>query len=206
MCARRSFVSSLSPIDVMSLPAISTVPAVGLSRPARMCMSVDLPEPDGPMTATSSPCVTSSETPRSASTAVSPDAVAAGDVAGRDDRLAAVVQHARVRQLDGGVLLRQNCGHAGASLSDSNDVFAIDSLVRRRARGIGPRLDPASFSRMIWRSPAGRTHAPCGGDTFPACKRFSTESAPGLSRRSSSPSPWRRWSRRSSPGTCRTAR
>ena len=30
-------------------------PAVGLSRPARMCISVDLPEPDGPITAVSSP-------------------------------------------------------------------------------------------------------------------------------------------------------
>ena len=37
-----------------------------------MCMSVDLPEPDGPMTAVSFPLRTSSETPRSASTAVSP--------------------------------------------------------------------------------------------------------------------------------------
>ena len=54
------------------LPAIVTVPLVGLSRPARMCISVDLPEPDGPMTATSWPDSTSSETPRSASTAVAP--------------------------------------------------------------------------------------------------------------------------------------
>ena len=37
-----------------------------------MCMSVDLPEPDGPITALSSPRETSSETPRRASTAVSP--------------------------------------------------------------------------------------------------------------------------------------
>ena len=34
-------------------------------------MSVDLPEPDGPITAVSSPAAMSSETPRSASTAVS---------------------------------------------------------------------------------------------------------------------------------------
>jgi hypothetical protein len=37
-----------------------------------MCSSVDLPDPDGPITATSSPRATDSETPRSASTAVSP--------------------------------------------------------------------------------------------------------------------------------------
>ncbi len=41
---------------VISVPAIVTVPLVGLSSPARMCMSVDLPEPDGPMTATRWPC------------------------------------------------------------------------------------------------------------------------------------------------------
>jgi hypothetical protein len=37
-----------------------------------MCMSVDLPEPDGPITAMSSPAATVSETPRTASTALSP--------------------------------------------------------------------------------------------------------------------------------------
>ena len=37
-----------------------------------MCISVDLPEPDGPITAVSFPRGTSTETPRSASTAVSP--------------------------------------------------------------------------------------------------------------------------------------
>ena len=37
-----------------------------------MCMSVDFPEPDGPITAVSLPRSTSSETPFSASTAVSP--------------------------------------------------------------------------------------------------------------------------------------
>ena len=72
MCVRRSFVSCVSPSAVTSWPAISTVPEVGLSSPARMCMSVDLPEPEGPITAVSSPEGISSETPRSASTAVSP--------------------------------------------------------------------------------------------------------------------------------------
>jgi len=37
-----------------------------------MCSSVDFPDPDGPITATSSPGATDSETPRRASTAVSP--------------------------------------------------------------------------------------------------------------------------------------
>ncbi len=72
MCSRRRSVSFASMSSVISVPAIETVPDVGLSRPARMCMSVDLPEPDGPMTATSSPERTVRSTPRSASTAVSP--------------------------------------------------------------------------------------------------------------------------------------
>ena len=33
---------------VISTPSIETLPAVGGSSPARMCISVDLPEPDGP--------------------------------------------------------------------------------------------------------------------------------------------------------------
>ena len=53
-------------------PAIATDPLVGRSRPASRCISVDLPEPDGPMTATKRPLGTSSVTPRSASTAASP--------------------------------------------------------------------------------------------------------------------------------------
>jgi len=73
MCRRRSFVRWLSLSEVISVPSMATVPAVGRSRPARMCMSVDLPEPDGPMTAVSWPRPISSETPRSASTATSPE-------------------------------------------------------------------------------------------------------------------------------------
>ena len=65
-------VSSVSSRSPMSTPAIETSPEVGLSSPARMCISVDLPEPDGPITAVSRPSAMSSETPRRASTAVSP--------------------------------------------------------------------------------------------------------------------------------------
>ena len=39
----------------MSWPPIVTLPSVGRSRPARMCISVDLPEADGPITPVSSP-------------------------------------------------------------------------------------------------------------------------------------------------------
>ena len=72
MWSRRSFVSAVSSSAVTSTPATDTSPDVGLSRPARMCMSVDLPEPDGPITAVSRPWAMSTETPRRASTAVSP--------------------------------------------------------------------------------------------------------------------------------------
>ena len=72
MWRRRSLVRSLSPSVVTSVPSIATVPEVGLSSPARMCMSVDFPEPEGPITAVSLPLAMSSEIPRSASTAVSP--------------------------------------------------------------------------------------------------------------------------------------
>ena len=72
MWSRRSFVSSLSSRLLMSTPATVTSPEVGLSSPARMCMSVDLPEPEGPMTAVRRPAVMSTETPRRASTAASP--------------------------------------------------------------------------------------------------------------------------------------
>ncbi len=72
MCRRRSLVRAVSPIAVISCPAIQALPEVGRSRPARTFIRVDLPEPEGPITATSSPSETESETPARASTAVSP--------------------------------------------------------------------------------------------------------------------------------------
>ena len=69
----------------MSTPATVTSPAVGWSRPARMCMSVDLPEPDGPMTAVRRP---RGDVDRDAAQRVDGGvalAVAADDVAGGDD-------------------------------------------------------------------------------------------------------------------------
>ncbi len=72
MWSRRRSVSSASSMPVMSTPATVTCPEVGWSRPARMCMSVDLPEPDGPMTAVRRPSAMSTDTPRRASTVASP--------------------------------------------------------------------------------------------------------------------------------------
>src|SRR5258706_10709253 len=42
----------------MSVPSSSTLPTLGVSRPARIASSVDLPEPDAPTIATASPAVT----------------------------------------------------------------------------------------------------------------------------------------------------
>ena len=47
-------------------PATVTVPLVGRSRPAMRLSSVDLPLPDGPMTATASPGASSRLTPSTA--------------------------------------------------------------------------------------------------------------------------------------------
>ena len=63
---RRRSVSSLSFSFAISVPPICTLPEEGWSRPARMCMSVDLPDPEGPMTAVSWPCGNSTVIPRSA--------------------------------------------------------------------------------------------------------------------------------------------
>ena len=46
-------------------------PEVSVSRPARQCISVDLPEPDGPMIAVNSPLANSTVTSSSATTVAS---------------------------------------------------------------------------------------------------------------------------------------
>src|ERR1044072_5608360 len=46
--SRRSLVSSASSSAVISSPSRTTVPPVGLSSPARMCIRGDVPEPEGP--------------------------------------------------------------------------------------------------------------------------------------------------------------
>src|SRR3954453_20936863 len=74
MWSRRSLVSAVSSRPTTSTPATVTSPEVGLSSPARMCISVDLPEPDGPITAVSRPRAMSSETPRRAGGAGGPPA------------------------------------------------------------------------------------------------------------------------------------
>src|SRR5690606_42083897 len=47
----------------MGWPSARTRPALGRSSPAARCSSVDLPQPDGPTSATSSPVLNSLEKP-----------------------------------------------------------------------------------------------------------------------------------------------
>src|SRR5215469_14548428 len=65
----RSLRKRASPVSLsesIRCPATVTVPLVGRSRPAIRFSSVDLPLPDGPMTATDSPAATSKLTPSTA--------------------------------------------------------------------------------------------------------------------------------------------
>src|SRR5690242_5560788 len=55
----RNLASCESLIDARSAPATSIAPFVGRSRPAIRLSSVDLPEPDGPMSASNEPSGTS---------------------------------------------------------------------------------------------------------------------------------------------------
>src|SRR5664279_756994 len=73
MRSRRILVSSLSPSLVRSASPMYTSPDVASSSAARQCMSVDLPDPDGPMMAVNWPGRNSTVTPSRAATWVSPD-------------------------------------------------------------------------------------------------------------------------------------
>jgi hypothetical protein len=70
--SRRSSVSALSARAVRSVSPMNTRPLVTLSRPAMQCMSVDLPDPDGPMMALNWPAAKSTDTPSRARTAAPP--------------------------------------------------------------------------------------------------------------------------------------
>ena len=68
---RRNFVSSASVPPVISSPSTTTMPLSGRSSPAAHCSSVDLPEPEGPITAVNVPRGRASVTPSRAVTAFS---------------------------------------------------------------------------------------------------------------------------------------
>ncbi len=71
--SRRSRVSSRSFSPVISVSPSHTCPAETVSSPARQCISVDFPDPDGPMTAVKRPRAISTSTESRASTVVSPE-------------------------------------------------------------------------------------------------------------------------------------
>ena len=71
--SRRRTVSFLSDRLPISVSPMNTCPEVGTSSAAQQCISVDLPDPDGPITAVNSPAAMSSDTPSRARTSASPD-------------------------------------------------------------------------------------------------------------------------------------
>ncbi len=70
--SRRNAVRALSDNPASAVSPICTVPLVAVSRAARQCMSVDLPEPERPITAANWPRQKSTETSSSARTSVCP--------------------------------------------------------------------------------------------------------------------------------------
>ncbi len=61
--SRRNWVRALSLRVLRSVSPISTLPWVSRSRPARQCISVDFPDPDGPMIAVKWPLPKATEIP-----------------------------------------------------------------------------------------------------------------------------------------------
>ena len=70
--SRRSLVSCRSLRGESSVPPIQICPLVTASSPAMQCISVDLPDPDGPITAINEPAGMSKLTASSAVTAAGP--------------------------------------------------------------------------------------------------------------------------------------
>ena len=71
--SRRSSVSCFSVSRVMSTSPMNACPELRRSSPAAHCMSVDLPDPDGPMIAVNRPGSKPTVTPSSARTSASPE-------------------------------------------------------------------------------------------------------------------------------------
>src|ERR1035437_8956064 len=94
-----------------SWPSSRYCPDVGRSRQPMMCMNVDLPDPDGPVTERNSPRSTSRSTPRNAFTSISPTTyvltrllteITVGMGLAAPSRAAALIRHERVARAGGG--------------------------------------------------------------------------------------------------------
>jgi hypothetical protein len=70
--SRRNKVSARSDRPLSSVSPMRTEPDVTVSSPARQCISVDLPDPDGPMMAANAPVSKPTDTPSKAWTALGP--------------------------------------------------------------------------------------------------------------------------------------
>ena len=141
----------------------------GTSRQPRMCIRVDLPDPDGPMMATNSPCVDRAATrPRRASTSSAPAAVGLADVDELDDRRSMIRHRSPVSRPPGVA--------AGAGLAGVRGA-----LPAGRTRGIVmTTCSPASRPPVIWTMPP---------EVRPVVTvRVSVAVAVGADRRRSSPS------------------
>ena len=147
MCSRRSRVSRASLIPVISTPAIETLPASGLSRPARICISVDLPEPDGPMTAVrraSSICErdVAQCMDRGLALAVAPSEPASGDNNSNPGR----------RMPSARACFELGTGHVRCSFQVAV-VHRLCALAPVARVGGDPTIDPTLFAaagRLIW--------------------------------------------------------
>jgi hypothetical protein len=104
-------------------------------------MSVDLPEPEGPMMAVNAPVVNSTETSRSATTWASPVPYAF--------QRPSAVTAARV---DGG---------AGGTATDTVGPFQTGCFVVLRCQGYGAQWHPTSVCGPDLRSPSGWRRRPC---------------------------------------------
>ena len=71
VCLARNRARLAGFIPEVTVPSVVTVPAVGSSRPAMQCSSVDLPDPDAPTTAVKLPSGKSASTWSSATTRAS---------------------------------------------------------------------------------------------------------------------------------------
>ena len=80
MVALRIAESSSSFIAAASRPFSRQEPLLGRSRRPIMFISVDLPQPEGPMIASRSPCPTSSSTPRRTSVVTGAGDIALADI------------------------------------------------------------------------------------------------------------------------------
>src|SRR5438309_2292330 len=133
-----------------SCPSRKYCPAVGRSRQPTMCMNVDLPDPDGPVTARNSPRWTSRFTPRSARTSTSPTmyvftrfltAMTVLDIVpyslssaaeAAASRRSAALRHQRIA----GALLASRTAR-GAQAGDAGHDFHPRLQLRREQLGIG---------------------------------------------------------------------